>query len=482
MGRGVLYGLIARGLFILGAYVVHVYAGRVLQPERYGTLGVILAILTLCAIFYSNGVREAVARHIATAPQSGAVILAKGLQVQLGIGLPLAGLLVLLAQDIAMLFQDPGLVLPLQLCAAVIVLQCLYYLYLGAINGQRRFLAESVVGIVYSVARPVAVVALIALGYGVLGAVWGFVLASAVAAAVGYAMRGRLGHEPAEFKIRDVFAPATHNILVFGAITCLLNMDLLFVKGLLSQADAAGLYTAAVMFSKPPYWLMFSFGAVALPLVAACYARGDVVQCRLYLSQVMRYSLLLVLPLAVIMAATAEPLLVFFYTQAYAEAHASLSILMLGGTLIGMLGILAHVMIAIGRERLMAVMAMMTAALDSLLNLLLIPPLGLLGAALATSLSALALLLACGIYLARCLGLGVSPWSLLRIGAVSVLLFFASQVAVVAQMPLIVQYIVLYLGFAIALLLVGEIGRADWGVVKRLIHGKKPDETEAQQL
>ncbi len=478
MGRGIIYGLITRALFIIGAYVIHVYAGRTLQPELYGTLGVILAILTITSIFYSNGVREAIAKNISSFPRSAERIFSMGLRVQLVIGIPIALAVFFLAGGIASFFQDENLVVPLQICSAVIVFQCLYYVSLGTLNGQKKFLAESVVGITYSVARPIAVVVLIGVGYAVTGATWGFLIASALAAVVGYLSLGVAGKDSPTLSMRRMFTPAFSNILVFGAITVLLNIDLLFVKYLIPSPEDAGLYTAASAFSKPPYWLVFSFGAVALPMVASRFIQGDMVQCRVYLSQVIRYSTILVLPLTVIIAATAEELVVLFYAEEYAGAYQSLSILVFGVWLIGLVSIMAHIMIGIGKESIMAAMAVSSIVLDAGLNLLLIPGFGLLGAALATSLSAVVLLLVCGGYVVKKIGLDFSLLSLFRLTGLSIVLFFSPRIPGLAEIPLLVQYVVLYAGFAIALIIVREIGPNDWVIAKRLIQPRKTDKTK----
>ncbi len=473
MGRGIVYGLLTRTLFIVGAYVIHVYAGRVLKPELYGTFGVILAILAISSIFYSNGVREAIAKNISTHPQCARYIFSVGLLVQLAFGIPIAIVIFLFADHAARVFQDHHLALPLKICSAVILAQCLYYVYLGTLNGLRKFLAESVVGIVYSVVRPVTVVLAIGAGYGVAGAVWGFLIASVLAAVVGHGVRGALDNTPIALSFRQMLTPATSNILTFGAITVLLNVDLLFVKNLVSSADAAGLYTAASAFSKPPYWLMFSFGAIALPLVTSRFANGDLAQCRRYLTQVIRYSTLLVLPLAVIIAATAEELLILFYSEEYSRAHQSLTLLVFGVWLIGLISIMAHMMIAIGKEHLMAAMALGAIALDAVFNMVLIPYFGLVGAALATTLSALGLLIVCGGYVLSRIGLDLTFVSVLRLTGLSIALYIAPGIPYLAETPLIVQYVILYAGFGIALVVVRELGPMDWAVIRQLVQTRE---------
>lgn len=479
MGRGVLYGIINRTIMVIGAYVIHVYAGRVLQPQLYGTFGVILSIMAILSIFLSNGVREAVSKNISTFPQYARRIYHAGIKVQLGLSVPMALAVFALSGRIASFLGDENLLIPLRICSAIILVHSLYFVHCGALNGLKRFLAENTVGSVYSAVRPVAVVFLIAAGWGVAGAMWGFLAASVTATLTGRILLGRTADDrDTALDNRKMFVPAISHIVIFGAVTVLLNVDLFFVKSLMPLAQDAGLYTAAAAFSKPAYWLAVSFGEVALPLVAASFAVRNIAQCRLYLSQVVRYITILFLPMIVIIAFSAEDLIVFFYAQSYAQAHLPLSILVFGIWLVGLASAMAYIMVAIGRERLMAIMALGTIALDIGLNTVLIPRLGLPGAALATSISAFGLLLAGGGYVGVKIGIDIRLSTIIRVTALSVILAWLTRLPLVADVPLIPRYILLYAAFGAALVATREMGPDDWAIAKRLLRPGRANRAE----
>lgn len=469
MSRGILFSILARILFILGAYIIHIYAGRKLGPDLYGAFGVALAILTISYIFLNNGVRQTVSKLIALNPNSAKSIFNTGLIAQLAIAFLISLVVTGFASGIAHFFDDDNLLTPLRICGAVILVQGVFFVHTGALNGLKKFLAENILVSTYSIVRPIAVLVLIWLGYGISGAISGFLIASLFATAIGVVMMASAPNAPCNLRMRDILRPATANIIIFGAVTVLLNIDLLFVKRLMAGGNSSGLYTAAAAFSKPPYWLMFAFGSVALPLVASSFGKGDIQQCKIYLSQVIRYSTLIFLPLILIIAATSNELIIFFYKSEYATAGLPLRILIFGIWFVGLSSIMAQLMIAIGSERLMAFMAVLAIVLDLILNIFLIPRFALNGAAFATSLSAFTLLLASGWYVIKKISIDISPITIFRLVVLSILLYLAPQISLFEKLPLLVTYVILYAGFALALIITGEIGTSDWVVIKRLI-------------
>lgn len=469
MSRGILYSLIAKGLFVLGAYIIHIYGGRRLGAGLYGTFGVVLSLLTISYIFVSNGISQAVSKEIALYPNSAKKIFHIGLFIHFILAAVIALIVSGLAGGLAGFFKDHNLVMPLRICGAVIFVRGIFFVFTAALNGLKRFSEENILVGIYSIIRPAAVLILIGLGFGVSGAIFGFLIASIFATAIGIPMMAGAANEPHNVKIKDILKPAIANILIFGSMAVLMNIDLLFVKRFMLGMDSTGLYTAAAAFSKAPYWFCFAFGSVALPLVASSFGRGDFPQCKIYISQVIRYSTLIFLPLIVILSATSKDLIVLFYKPDYGLAGPPLRILMFGIWFVGLASIMAHLMIAIGSERLMAFISVIAIVLDVVLNSSLIPRFGLNGAAMATSLSAFVLLLASGWCVIKRIGIDITPLTLCRLAILSIILYLAPHISVFEKLPLLVNYVILYAGFALGLILTREIGPNDWIVIKRLI-------------
>jgi O-antigen/teichoic acid export membrane protein len=428
-----------------------------------------LSILMISYLFLSNGIKQAVSKNIAVHPLAAKTIFYKGLSIQCVAAACLAVVVSGFSQEIATFFKDANLVSPLRYLGAIILFQGALFVIIGSLNGLRRFFAESIVFGTYSIARAFAVVLLVWLGFGVDGAVWGFLIASMLATAIGFLMSTRFPDKGVNLCGKDIWGPAISNIVIFAAAVVLLNIDLLFIKRLLVGSDSAGLYTAAAAFSKIPHRFLYVFGAVSFPLVASSFNRGNMTQCRAYVSQVFRYSTLIFLPAIVIISATSEDLLTLFYGADYQGAGPALTILIFGVWFVGISAIIAHLMIAIGKGRLMALMSLSVIVLDAFLNMVLIPRFGLTGAAFSTSLSAFIWIIFSGAYIATKIGLDVTPVTAFRLVVLSIMLYLVPQIPPLSRTSLLIQYPVLYAGFILALFVTREVGPNDWAVLKRMV-------------
>ena len=469
MIRGILYNFISKGLFILGAFTIHAVVGRKLGPEQYGTFGVVLSILTIAYIFLGNGAKQTVSKNVASQPECGKTIFYKGIYIQSIISILLIVIISGGAGYFSEVFNDQGLLIPLQLSSVVIFVQGLFFVCTGTLNGLKLFFYENLLLSIYSVLRPIAAIGLVFIGWGVSGVVIGFFIASFCATITGFIIISKSRGESCDIKKKDLIQPVLLNIIIFSAITSIMNIDVLFVKKLLSQSDSAGFYTASSAFAKPVYWLLVSFGAVALPLVSSSFKIKDLKQCKKYLTQLVRYSVIMFLPVTIIVSATSQDLMIFFYTSVYAAAGKPLMILSFGIFFIGIFNVFAHVMIAVGKEKLTAVLSVFIIIIDMLLNLILIPKYDMTGAAIATTLSSFLLLFFSGWSAIKLIGIDIKLMTVIRISVLSTLLYYVAGSGYFNIVPLPLAYSILYVGFGLGLIITREINNDDIFVLKGLL-------------
>ena len=193
MSKGLLFTLISRVIFILGAYAIHIYLALLLGPEKYGIFGVCIAIITIYYLFFNNGIRQVVSKSSAKYPESAKYFLNKGLTVQLGMSTILGLLVVLYAKYIAYIFNDNELIKPLYLLGIIIVTQSLLFSYIGVLNDLKKFGCENAVLSAYGLIRPVVAITLVYLGFEVMGALAGFLIACITAAILGIILTWNLG-------------------------------------------------------------------------------------------------------------------------------------------------------------------------------------------------------------------------------------------------------------------------------------------------
>jgi O-antigen/teichoic acid export membrane protein len=159
--------------------------------------------------------------------------------------------------------------------------------------------------------------------------------------------------------------------------------DTLMLGALKSSADV-GLYNAAqplATFISAPLGAM---GLIYVPVASGLYAQGSMPEMRKNFSILTKWLCAATLPLFLILFLFPETVLSFLFGTSYAPAATTLRILSLGFTINNFMGPNGGTLIAMGEARFMMWATLATAALNVGLNIALIPPLGIEGAAIAS--------------------------------------------------------------------------------------------------
>ncbi|HEX2160335.1 MAG TPA: oligosaccharide flippase family protein [Thermoleophilaceae bacterium] len=163
------------------------------------------------------------------------------------------------------------------------------------------------------------------------------------------------------------------------------------ILGVFKSAAAVGLYEGPVRAHNLIRALNAAVTVTVLPTAAGYQASGDDRRQRELLVRGSRYTLALIVPIAVTGMALAGPILDVWLGSAFREAGSAMAILMSHWVFNGMSGVAAAMLVAVGAARDLARWAVAVAAASVLLALALTPPLGLDGVALATAIPYVAL-------------------------------------------------------------------------------------------
>jgi O-antigen/teichoic acid export membrane protein len=209
--------------------------------------------------------------------------------------------------------------------------------------------------------------------------------------------------------------PITLNVVAVLVI----GLTDLFLLGLLKDASTVGTYRACMqivlVFGLP----MNALRATTAPVYTVLIAEGRRAALQDSYAAAVRLATLMALPLLLIIVVNGGDLLGIM-GPAFIVGTPALLVLA-GGQAVESAFSASHVVLMIGsRQRLEAGNMALAAGLNLVLNLALIPPYGLLGAALSTSTSLIALAVLRGLQLRRILALRTIDRTLLRIVLVSV--------------------------------------------------------------
>jgi len=469
LGKNLLLTLGAFMVFTVASYVIHIYLGRSLGPQDYGLFGVVISLLAVIEVFFFKGMRDTVAKYVSEFPEKSRTIKNQGLKLQLGFAGIIGALFFFLSPHIALLLRDESLTPYLRLAALVIPVMAVYTIFLGYLSGKGRFGQRALVVLIYCVVKVAAVFLLAYMGFGVKGAIAAYLIGALSGAMLSfYFARGR-DKSFEDFPVSRMIAFALPIIFYSGAKDLIMNLDLMFVKVMLQENSAAGIYTAAMMLTKVPHVIFLAFAIILLPAVSKATSAGDAALTSRYIATALKYLLILLLPILFFLAAVPQEVMQLVYSDQYTAAGEVLAVLIFGISFMTVFSVLASVVTGAGRPRTAMTMVLVLVPLDVVLNLILIPRYALRGAALATTITCFLGMLIALLYVRQKFGSLMKLRSFLGILAASSL-FFVGPYAVPLPGPLLILQGLILTGFyVLALFVLKEFSPRDFSFIRESV-------------
>lgn len=172
-----------------------------------------------------------------------------------------------------------------------------------------------------------------------------------------------------------------------SSIGLILTWSDTFMLGVLLDSAAVGLYNAAYPIGTLLGVLLPALGSVFVPVGSRYFDQGDPEMLRYTFESVRRLLFLLVLPAYVFLVAFAESSIAVLFTAEYTAAAPVLVIVATGYFLLSFVGATTELLQILERTDRLLLYNTVSATLNVVLNLVLIPPFGIAGAAAAFSVS-----------------------------------------------------------------------------------------------
>lgn len=397
---------LASAFIQLGTVVI---VARLFGPDGNGTYAIALLLPTLLATFLNLGLAPANVYHLGGGVINVALAWKTSLKAALFIspvGLIIGGLAILLLEDT--FFQGVDKIflwLSLASFPLLLLITFLGSIFQG-VGDFRRFNALMLL-------QPALTLFLILIGLACgWDALFHVILAYTIATVLSlfwglYFLRSFLKNESADEPncngsyVRRAFfygyKAHLSNILAF------LNyrLDIFLVNAFLGPAST-GVYLVAVQLSERMWMLSQSVSAVLLPKLSGL-SDGDERKRRLT-GVAARWMFVVALCASALLAAIAVPMINILFGAQYQEAVVALTLLLPGVVVGSALKVLANDIAARGRPGLNMVTSLVVVAVNVALNLILIPSMGIEGAAVSTSAAYLVSFILCLVIQARVAG------------------------------------------------------------------------------
>lgn len=379
---------------IVSSGLLMVLLARLLGPDEYGLLFLAISVFSTIGIFSKLGLAKSGARYVSEYKERNPEQLPHIFRTVLAFNVAAIVIVVIVVlvghQRIAAVLDEPEL--------TPFLLLGVFYLAFEALATYVRLMLQGLEEIRFSATlhavdrgcRLVFAIALVVLGFGAIGALVGFILAFVVVTAVGLGslyVRYYRHHEMAtsaetglarrigEYSV-PLTATSTANVLDKEVDTVLVGFFL--------NPVAVSYYVISkqvVEFVETP---VSALGFTLSPSYGAQKADGNVDQAARIYETALSHTLLLYIPIATGMILVARPTLELLFGTEYLGAVPVLQVLALYAVLQSITKLTSNGLDFLGRARERAIAKGVTATMNVALNVVLIPTIGVVGAAIAT--------------------------------------------------------------------------------------------------
>src|SRR5712692_973565 len=327
-GRGTIYITAAKIWFMVSGYGIHFILPRLMTREQFGIYQVVVGVVSVINAVIITGTYQTVSKRVSEDETNAGSVRSSALKLQVLIGGGASLAFFLLAPVVASYLNDARLVNHLRLASLITLAYSFYAVFTGYFNGRKRFLTQASLDMSYSTFKLAFVVLFVWLGFGVAGGIGGFALAAASVLALSILVAGR-GERTKPVRARDLLQFQSYLLLFTLAINLLQKTDLILVKAL-SSADAttasenAASYGAVINVANITYQAIISATFIIFPLVSQATFARDRERTRTYISNTLRYTLMIMALLATLFSANARGVLSLVYPPEYQAGSAAL--------------------------------------------------------------------------------------------------------------------------------------------------------------
>lgn len=472
LAKGTLWSIFSKGVYLLSTYLIYLSIGRILGPENFGIFGAVFAILNITIVFFLLGTAPSVSKHIAGDASIAFSVMRAALKAQLIVGIFLTSLIFFGAEFIALrVLNDSTFTFYIRLASLTIIPLALNSVYGGSLLGVRRFVEEAKTLIFRSVVRAVLTIGLVIVGFGISGAIFGYICA----AVVGMLYTRSLCKFPKSnirYETKKIVALAIPLLISGGIVSLLLNMDTILLKRIIGSNDQVGYYVAASTMAQSFHYLALAFSASLLPSIASAYNNNDIELTKKYICQGVRYFILIVVPIVAIVSSNSNAIMAFLYGNNFISAGLPLSVLICGLAFFSLSAVLSTSIVAIGHPWTSTSFLALAAFVSLTCNLILISTYGMLGAAIATTTACAFSLVLTGVYVSRKFRIMINLFSFLRISVAGAFVYLIALMLPISGIALPFYCILLVFLYVAALFVLREVHHEDYEVVRGIL-GKK---------
>lgn len=398
-GAGITFiGLVTIGVSHL---ILRMFLAQGLSKAEFGLFFAVFSFFSFINVFSHLGLNRAIIRFVSkfkTEKKLGQVksSILTSLIVITGTSLLIPGLVIGLSNFLASsYFESPKAVPVLIILSIWFFFMSFHNFLLSTLQGFKDFFGRTLGRIIRSLVPSIGVVIFATLfDLELISAATSYLLGAIISTFLLYIFLRRRHYSKLSKAPSSISGSLMKKMVLFGmplilsgvATSVIGRMDTLMLTGLRSLDDV-GIYKIAKVTRPVLMYFGSALAAPLFPMVSELWAKKDVRKLRNALALMIKYSIILVVPAALVFIAFPEIIIRFLFGSKYLAATNAMRVLAFSVIFLAVGSIFTSSLSGIGKTPLVLRATGTAAVFDIPANFLLIPPYGATGAALATGVS-----------------------------------------------------------------------------------------------
>ena len=470
---GAVQNFVASALALPTGIITAAFLTRQLGPADYGLLTVTVAIIVWIEAAVSLGFSRAAVKLAAEAEDWRASI-ARVLQTQVLVSLAAALLVVAVAPTLSVWLDAPQLKSTLRFLSVDIPVFAITEILMAIMVGRGSYKLKAMLRAIYWLGRAGLIFLLVTLIPNVTGALLA-ILGASVMVMVGSMV---FVHPPfsgrSHFPFQRMWGYVWPLFLYTVGMNLFVILDLLFVKALVEEPQAAGFYSAAKNLAIVPVFFAASFSPILIAKLTEL-RRQDHRELALSISRQSIRMIICLLPFAGMTAGAAPEVITAIYGRPFLPSAPALAILIFGTLGITMISVAVSMLIAAGHYKWPFALVLPLLLLAFVGHVLLVPRFGTIGAAWVTT--TVACIGTCSMLavVGKVCRILLPISTFLRSIIVCIIAYFLSSLWPAPGLLVVIKLLLVGTAIVVLFLLIGELNRNDFTFFRVLLgQGSEP--------
>ncbi len=375
------------------AFLYRIIVGRGLGPEAYGFLTLGIASFFLAQNFSNISVDEAIDRYVPEDKERTSRYLFSALRVSMPLSIVAAIMMFIFAERLATLANlDQEMVQVIRIMSIGVPFGVLSSSLTSVFTSHEKIRYNVYVNQIFqNVVKLTTGAAALSLGLGLWGVTWGFTISVITSVLLaGYYIHARFDLSwPEDTNSRKIVS-YSWPLFFSGLMGFVLSWtDSIMIGYFTGSGAEVGIYNAAFPLAQTLTVFMGATTTIAFPIMSGLYGKGKIKEMKSLYQTNTRWVLIFTTPTTLLMFLFPEEILQLTFGKEYLPAANTLRILsagMFAGTLVGPTGVALK---STDNQKYTMYNSVFTTGANVLINIILIPMLGIIGAAYASIASSL---------------------------------------------------------------------------------------------